>query len=162
MQHSNKVRHIFTTISSPICFGHKENLVSITTLEDKGYKIAFMDGKVLAWIKTSTLKQVYTIGLRYECLYRFDTISSQALMIESIDSCDLWHKRLGHLNFQTLSSMDKFVVGFPHLYPRHGVCKGCALGQNIKSSFPSSESKTKRILEMVHSDLFWTHVYTIY
>ena len=64
------------------------------------------------------------------------------------------YRRLGHLNFQTLSSIDKFVVGFPYLSSRHeGICKGCALGKNIKSSFPSSESKTKEILEMVHSDL---------
>ena len=29
--------------------GMKRNLVSISALEDKGYKVAFSDGKVLAW-----------------------------------------------------------------------------------------------------------------
>jgi len=30
----------------------KRNLVSISALEGKGYKVAFSDGKVLAWDKT--------------------------------------------------------------------------------------------------------------
>ena len=37
--------------------GIKRNLLSISALEDKGYKIAFMDGKVFAWTKNSTMKQ---------------------------------------------------------------------------------------------------------
>lgn len=34
-----------------------------------------------------------------------------------------------------------------------GVCKGCALGKNVKKSFPSSESRSKEILDLVHSDV---------
>jgi hypothetical protein len=33
--------------------GMKRNLVSISTLEDKGYKVTFSEGKVLAWLKNS-------------------------------------------------------------------------------------------------------------
>ena len=29
----------------------KKNLVSISTMEDKGFKVAFVDGKVLVWKK---------------------------------------------------------------------------------------------------------------
>ena len=34
-----------------------------------------------------------------------------------------------------------------------GVCKGCAKGKNTKKTFPSSESKEKGILEIIHSDV---------
>ena len=34
-----------------------------------------------------------------------------------------------------------------------GICRGCALGKNTKGSFPKSESKSKGILDLVHSDL---------
>ena len=34
-----------------------------------------------------------------------------------------------------------------------GVCRGCALGKNTKVSFPKSESRSKGILDLVHSDL---------
>lgn len=132
----------------------KQNLVSISALEDKGYRITFMEGKVLAWPKNSNLKQAYTIGIRHECLYKLDTTSLQALSVASTDPCELWHRRLGHLNFQTLSSMFNLVVGLPNLPLKHeGVCKGCALGKNIKTTFNNSESKTKEILEIIHTDL---------
>jgi hypothetical protein len=33
------------------------------------------------------------------------------------------------------------------------VCKGCALGKNIKKAFPSSENRSKGILDLIHSDV---------
>ena len=35
-----------------------------------------------------------------------------------------------------------------------GVCKGCTKGKNTKKKFPSSESKEKGILEIIHSDVY--------
>ena len=44
------------------------------------------------------------------------------------------------------------VIGIPKLGQIHNEsCKGCALGK--KKSFPHSLSKTKDVLELVHSDL---------
>ena len=34
---------------------------------------------------------------------------------------------------------------------RDGISKGCAKGKNVRNPFPSSDSKTKGILEMIHS-----------
>ena len=33
------------------------------------------------------------------------------------------------------------------------VCKGCVKGKNTKKTFPSSKSKEKGILEIIHSDV---------
>jgi hypothetical protein len=33
------------------------------------------------------------------------------------------------------------------------VCKGCALGKNVKVSFPRSESRSKGVLDIIHSYL---------
>lgn len=50
--------------------------------------------------------------------------------------------------------MEKVAIGLPKLNQNHeGVCKGCALGKNIKSTFHSSESRAKNALELIHSDL---------
>ena len=35
--------------------GMKRNLVSVSALEDKGYKVTFSEGKVLAWHKKSRM-----------------------------------------------------------------------------------------------------------
>ena len=34
-----------------------------------------------------------------------------------------------------------------------GVCRGCVLGKNVKNSFPSSNRRSKGILDLVHSDI---------
>ena len=47
----------------------------------------------------------------------------------------------------------KAVFGLPEIQAKHeGICKGCAQGKNAKT-FPSSESKAKGILEIVHLDV---------
>ena len=48
----------------------------------------------------------------------------------------------------------KIVSGLPDIQENHeGIYKGCAQGTNAKKIFPSSESKTKGILDIVHSDV---------
>ena len=46
------------------------------------------------------------------------------------------------------------VTGMPEVSPKHeGICKGCALGKNTKKSFPISNSRSKGILDLIHSDI---------
>lgn len=132
----------------------KRNLVSISALEDKGYRIAFMDGKVLAWPKKTNIKKAQIIGVRHGCLYQLCTTSSQALIHDSSNTCEIWHRRLGRLHFRALPSMEKMVTGLPKLNQEHeGTCKGCALGKNTKGTFHKSESRSKYVLELIHSNL---------
>ena len=50
--------------------------------------------------------------------------------------------------------MRKEVLGIPELKSIHeGVCKGCAQEKNMKKPFPSSDSKAKGILDIIHSDV---------
>jgi hypothetical protein len=44
--------HLSDVLFAP---GMRRNLVSISALENKGYKVAFSDGKVLAWNKNSSM-----------------------------------------------------------------------------------------------------------
>jgi hypothetical protein len=46
------------------------------------------------------------------------------------------------------------VEGIPELQSTHeGICKGCALGKNIKKPFPSNNNRSKEILDLIHSDV---------
>ena len=48
----------------------------------------------------------------------------------------------------------KAVSGFPEIQAKHeGIYKGCAKGKHAKKTFPNSESKSKGILEIVHSNV---------
>lgn len=77
--------------------GIKRNLVSISALEENGYRVIFMDGKVLAWPKNSTIKKGQTIGTRQGYLYKLCTESDQALIYGTSGSNEIWHRRLGQL-----------------------------------------------------------------
>ena len=94
------------------------------------------------------------IGMREESLYRLNTLAVQALVHESTSMGELWHRILAHLNYRALPAVKNIVMGIPMLQVDHyGTCRGCALGKNVKKSFPDSESSSKEILDLVHSDL---------
>ena len=42
--------------------GLKKNLLSISALDKKGYRVSFIDGQVLMWSKGKTLEDVVVIG----------------------------------------------------------------------------------------------------
>jgi transposase InsO family protein len=71
-----------------------------------------------------------------------------------INPCELWHRRLGHLNYNALSGLQKMVTGMPVFSFEHdSVCRGCALGKNTKKAYPHNNRKTNGILDLIHSDL---------
>jgi hypothetical protein len=87
-------------------------------------------------------------------LYRLTVHPVQALVHDSISLSELWHKRLAHLHYRDLPALGKMVTGLPPLCVEHdGVCRGCALGKNAKGTFSSSDSRSKGILDLIHSDL---------
>ena len=46
------------------------------------------------------------------------------------------------------------VKGMPSFeYVHDSICRVCALGKNVKNKFPSSHTRSKGILDLVHSDL---------
>jgi predicted aspartyl protease len=134
--------------------GLKKNLVSIYCLEEKGDRVAFLDGKVLVWYKDSNIEDARVIGTREGRLYKLLGQNTQALVHDEINPSELWHRRYAHLHYQAFPSLKQMVVGIPELQSVHeGVCRGCALAKNIKKPFPSSENRSKGILDLVHSDV---------
>ena len=93
------------------------------------------------------------IGVEEGGLYKLKGSSDQTLLHSTIDPCELWHRRFAHLHYRALPSVSKAVLGIPELQAKHGVCKGCAQGKNVKKPFPSSDSKAKGILDIIHSDV---------
>jgi hypothetical protein len=65
----------------------KRNLVSIFSFEDKGCKVTFSEGKVLAWHRNSHMNFARVIGLRENNLYRLTVRPVQALLHDTISQC---------------------------------------------------------------------------
>jgi hypothetical protein len=132
----------------------KRNLVSISALEDKGYKITFSKGRVLAWHKDSHISSSKVIGVQENNIYRLTIKPVQSLLHDTINLSELWHRRLAHIHYRALPALGNMVTRLPEIQIQHkGVCKGCSLGKNVKGSFPSSDNRSKEILDLIHSDV---------
>jgi hypothetical protein len=94
------------------------------------------------------------IGVREDRLYRLIVRPVQALIHDSINLSELWHRRLAHLHYRALPTLGKMVTSLPKIHVEHdGIYRGCALGKNAKGSFPSNDNRSKGILDLVHADL---------
>nr|GEZ80556.1 Gag-Pol polyprotein [Tanacetum cinerariifolium] len=69
----------------------------------------------------------------------------------------LWHRRLSHLNFDTINLLSKndIVVGLPKLkFVKDHVFSSCELGKGKRKSFQSKITpSSKRRLQLLHMDL---------
>jgi hypothetical protein len=129
-----------------------KNLISVGILEDKGHMVIFMERKALLWPKDTELSSTIVIGIKGG-LYKVPGYI-QALVHSTVSSCELWHRRFGHLHFKALLGLQKMVSGMPTFQFNHNnICKGCMLGKSIKKSFPVSNKREKVILELIHSDV---------
>jgi hypothetical protein len=134
--------------------GLTKNILSISALEKKGFRISFIDGEVLMWAKGETLNEAIIIGSEENGLYKLKDHSEAAMTHAIENSYEIWHRRLAHINYKVLPYIYKVVTGLPELKVDHeGICNGCAQGKNIKNPFPKRENKAEGFLELIHSDV---------
>nr|GEU80962.1 hypothetical protein [Tanacetum cinerariifolium] len=69
----------------------------------------------------------------------------------------LWHRRLSHLNFDTINLLSKndIVIGLPKLkFVKDHLCSSCKLGKAKRKSFQTKITpSSKRRLQLLHMDL---------
>jgi hypothetical protein len=76
--------------------GLTKNLLSISSLEKKGFRVAFIDGEVVMWAKGETLNEEIIIGGEENDLYKRKGHSEDAMTHTIENSCELWHRRLAN------------------------------------------------------------------
>ncbi|KAK4857126.1 hypothetical protein QYF36_024817 [Acer negundo] len=73
------------------------------------------------------------------------------------EEIELWHERLGHMNYRDLLILHKFYVvrGLPKLGKKvNGVCRPCQQGKQTKSLHKKGKYlSTKEPIEFLHMDL---------
>jgi hypothetical protein len=134
--------------------GIRKNLLSVATLENKGYWVIFKNRKALMRAKGSHLSTAEPIGSHRGGIYVVTGQSVHALAHNATSSSELWHRRLGHLYYKALQDLQNMVRGVPSIsLSRNEICKGCMLGENIKKAFTSNDNRAHGILDLVHSDV---------
>jgi hypothetical protein len=120
--------------------------------------VTFWKGKVYIHPKGSSVSLSKVIGVQSKKLYRLQFEPAHALVSTCTSSGqdlgELWHRRMAHLHHGALKVLRESVDGLPTFSSdQHRVCKGCALGKYAKTIFPSSDSRSKGILDLIHSDM---------
>ncbi|KAK0594194.1 hypothetical protein LWI29_012141 [Acer saccharum] len=134
--------------------GLKANLISISHLSDEGYSVLFSknDCSILKPDGQTLLKGMRSSDNCY-CL-EARIVSNNVSMDEQVE---LWHERLGHMNFRDLRTLGKFecVRGLPKLGKKaNGICGPCQQGKQTKSMHKKGKYlSTKEPLELLHMDL---------
>lgn len=130
------------------------NLLSVYKMVCHGNTIIFdSDG---CKIYNGNMKLLQTIKA-VNGVYKLHAPTEEICMLanKSESNAMLWHRRFGHLNYGTLCKLNDAVIGLciKHDDKQIKQCKVCDLGKQQRKPFPSSETRTKNILELVHTDL---------
>jgi hypothetical protein len=67
----------------------KENLLSISSLDEKGYRVAVFDGKFIMWPRWNTFYDVVVIGVQEGGLYKLKGRSDSTLIHDTVNPSEL-------------------------------------------------------------------------
>lgn len=113
------------------------NLISVGQLLTRGYSVVF-DKDVCIISNKLTGSRVVSIQKTRNNMFPLDVCSVGRLnvAVKGLSSAELWHLRLGHLNYRSLQSMvcKNLIIGMPRLKegPR---CEDCVVSKQARSSF---------------------------
>ena len=94
----------------------KKNLVSVSMIEDRGYGLYVLDGKVHLFPKSAGPSASCAIGMRCGKLYKILFQPQYALAhtsSSSVETCELWHRRMGHLHYSALRLLREMSTVLP-------------------------------------------------
>jgi len=135
--------------------GLRVNLLSICQIFDQDLMVLFSKGKclILNEFGKKLISGVCTLDNCYGLVPNADILCNSICLPNE----DLWHQRMGHVNYKHLSIVSKHesVLGISKLSRvSNVVCKLCQLGKQTKAKHPYTyTSTTSRALKLLHLDL---------
>ena len=134
----------------------KSNIVSLGQATEAGCEIRMKDDLLKLYDREGHL-MVETVRSRNR-LYKvtMSTDNTHCLQVQRSTETEIWHARLGHVNFETMKLMIKrdLAVGLPKIAVDKGTCVSCLRGKQTRQPFPKSTSyRASHPLELIHADL---------
>lgn len=133
----------------------KENLISISKLDELGVEFSIRNGKMVARSHNRILFQAKKIGGLYWTQFKIQKPSVN-LAVNMKESNELWHRRLGHLSMNSVHKMisSGTVKGVCRkLSADLDFCDCCVKSKKTREPFTKTRPSTRRLLERVHTDV---------
>ncbi|CAN6557261.1 unnamed protein product [Malus baccata var. baccata] len=136
----------------------KENLLSVGQMIEHGYFLIFGDNIAEIYDDSSLSNLVAKVPMRGNRSFplKFQTDLHLALKASVSESTLIWHRRMGHLNVNSLKLLQEkeMVLGLPEIKTINNVCEGCTLGKHCRDSFQRETTSRATVpLELVHTDV---------
>ncbi|GJU99485.1 putative ribonuclease H-like domain-containing protein [Tanacetum coccineum] len=150
------------------CKEFKYNLFSVSQICDKKNNVLFTETECLVLSSDFKLldeSQVLLRVPRKDNIYSVDlksvvpTKGLTCLFAKAIiDKSNLWHRRLGHINFKNMNKLMRgnLVRGLPSkIFENNHSCDACQKGKQHKASYKTKlVNSISKPLHMLHMDLF--------
>ncbi|GJX90903.1 retrovirus-related pol polyprotein from transposon TNT 1-94 [Tanacetum coccineum] len=135
----------------------KKNLISVGTLESKGFEVRAKDGvmKIISGVLV-VMKGIRKINNTYH--YKGRTVVGTVAAVTDGDrnseAVKLWHMRLGHAGEKSLNLLIKqgLLKGLSSC--KLDLCEHCINGKTTRVKFGAAIHKTQGILDYVYSDVW--------
>ena len=131
----------------------KPNLISVSQTCDQG-KICIFYFEKCEITKKETGRIVGTAVRNSNNVYILE--NENQCHLSMVDESWLWHKMMGHLNFDNLVKVSKkeAMRDLPKIVkPLNSVCRHCQHWNQTKASFKKKEHMTSHPLKIVHTNL---------
>ncbi|GJX25084.1 putative ribonuclease H-like domain-containing protein [Tanacetum coccineum] len=150
------------------CKELKYNLLSVSQICDKKNNVLFTDTECLVLssdFKLLNESQVFLRVPRKDNIYSVDlksVVPTKGLTClfakVIIDESNLWHRRLGHINFKNMNKLMRgnLVRGLPSkIFENDHSCVACQKGKQQKASYKAKlVNSISKPLHMLHMDIF--------
>lgn len=147
--------------------GIKQNLLSFSRITEKAKIIARYDKAKIYNEK----KELVAVANKIDNLYYLKSYlvknrnDGKCVNSVKLTNKEKWHRALGHINFNYLNKLanKKLVNGLPeNLENINMKCATCIESKMTNVPFENNRTKTKEILELIHTDLNGPHKTTGY
>lgn len=126
----------------------KSNLLSIRRLVEKGFSVVFDKDCVFINKGDNIVAKGYREGVLYKIHFDLPEISESGQALTAEQTVD-WHRRLGHVNYRTLSTLKKLQV-IDKIEINDIKCETCIRGKMCRLPFRKKTPRTTRPLQLIH------------
>ncbi|KYM94340.1 Copia protein, partial [Cyphomyrmex costatus] len=135
-----------------------KNLLSVNAITNSGGKVIFEKDEVLITNKNKTVLKGKKLrnGL-FQVRMKHCEHDETHLTENGMDKLELWHWKMGHINYDSLKDLSKISQGLTlpsvELNRTKIVCKVCMEAKHSRTKFGEERTRAKRPLEIIHTDL---------
>jgi hypothetical protein len=133
----------------------KNIILSVSQICDKGCEVTFTAKNCK--IKTVNIGEILAKGVRTKNNVYVSKEEKEKCHLRKIDESWLWHRRLGHLNFDHIAKLNnEGVVKYrPKISkPNNSICDSYQMGKLTHAQFKlKSFTYSEKLLQVVHMDL---------